>query len=69
MKKVALGLISFYKKAVSPITPPACRYQPTCSQYGYEAISRYGVLKGGWLTAKRIARCNPFAKGGVDPVP
>jgi uncharacterized protein len=69
MKKVALGLIDFYKKVISPITPPACRYQPTCSQYGHEAISRYGVLKGGWLTAKRIARCNPFAKGGVDPVP
>ncbi len=69
MKKVALGLIGFYKKAISPIMPPACRYQPTCSQYGHEAISRYGVLKGGWLTAKRIARCNPFAKGGVDPVP
>jgi putative membrane protein insertion efficiency factor len=69
MKKVALGLIGFYKKAISPIMPPACRYQPTCSQYGHEAISRYGVLKGGWLTAKRIARCNPFAKGGIDPVP
>jgi putative membrane protein insertion efficiency factor len=69
MKKVALGLIGFYKKAISPIMPPACRYQPTCSQYGHEAISRYGVVKGGWLTAKRIARCNPFAKGGIDPVP
>ncbi|MDD5092876.1 MAG: membrane protein insertion efficiency factor YidD [Dehalococcoidia bacterium] len=69
MKKIALALISFYKKAISPVLPPACRYQPTCSEYGYEAISRYGFLKGGWLTAKRIVRCNPFAKGGVDPVP
>ncbi|MFA4836917.1 MAG: membrane protein insertion efficiency factor YidD [Dehalococcoidia bacterium] len=69
MKTIALGLISFYKKVISPVTPPACRYVPTCSQYGYEAISKYGALKGGWLTAKRIARCNPFVKGGVDPVP
>ena len=69
MKVVALGLISFYKKVISPLTPPACRYQPTCSQYGYEAISRYGVCKGGWLTFRRIVRCHPFAKGGVDPVP
>ncbi len=69
MKNVALGLISFYKRAISPWLPSSCRYTPTCSQYGYEAISRYGVLKGVWLTARRIARCNPFAKGGLDPVP
>jgi len=69
MKRIALGLIVFYKKAISPLTPPACRYEPTCSQYGYEAISKYGVIKGGYLTAKRILRCHPFAKGGIDPVP
>ena len=68
MKEVALGLISFYQKAISPVTAPSCRYAPSCSQYGYEAIAKYGVLKGGWLTAKRIARCHPFAKGGVDMV-
>lgn len=69
MKKVALGLIWFYQKVISPITPPACRYQPTCSHYGYEAINKHGFWKGGWLTAWRIIRCHPFAKGGFDPVP
>ncbi|PIU57695.1 MAG: membrane protein insertion efficiency factor YidD [Chloroflexi bacterium CG07_land_8_20_14_0_80_51_10] len=69
MKEIALGLISFYRDAISPLTPPSCRYTPTCSQYGYEAISKYGLWRGSWLTAKRIARCHPFAKGGVDPVP
>ena len=69
MKNVVLGLITFYRRGVSPLIPPSCRYLPTCSQYGYESISKYGVLKGGWLTARRIARCNPFARGGVDPVP
>ncbi|MCD5412554.1 membrane protein insertion efficiency factor YidD [Dehalococcoidia bacterium] len=68
MKGIALGLINFYRKAISPLTPPSCRYMPTCSQYGHEAISKYGLLKGGWLTARRIARCHPFARGGVDPV-
>ena len=69
MKRIALGLIIFYKKCISPLTPKSCRYEPTCSQYGYEAINKYGVFKGGYLTAKRILRCHPFAKGGVDPVP
>lgn len=69
MKGIALTLIQFYQNIISPLTPPACRYQPTCSSYGYEAISRYGFLKGGWMTARRIMRCHPFARGGVDPVP
>ncbi|MBT4511358.1 MAG: membrane protein insertion efficiency factor YidD [Chloroflexi bacterium] len=69
MKTLALGLIWFYQKAISPLTPSSCRYQPTCSQYGYEAISKHGFLKGGWLTSWRIMRCHPFAKGGFDPVP
>ncbi len=69
MKKVALGLIWFYQRVISPLTPPACRYQPTCSHYGYEAINKHGFWKGGWMTACRIVRCHPFAKGGFDPVP
>jgi putative membrane protein insertion efficiency factor len=69
MKGIALGLINFYRKVISPLTPPSCRYLPTCSEYGHEAISKHGLLKGGWLTARRIARCNPFAGRGVDTVP
>lgn len=66
---IALGLIRFYQRFISPLTPPSCIYTPTCSQFGYEAIARYGLLQGGWLTAKRIARCHPWAQGGSDPVP
>ena len=68
MKKICIGLIRFYQKFISGPTCH-CRYFPTCSQYGIEAIEKYGVLKGGLLTAWRILRCNPFAKGGYDPVP
>jgi putative membrane protein insertion efficiency factor len=64
-----LAVIRFYQRSVSPGMPPACRFQPTCSHYGYEAIARHGVLRGGWLTAKRLVRCNPFHAGGYDPVP
>ena len=70
MKTVLLALIRFYRKCISPYTPPACRFTPTCSQYGLEAIEKYGALKGGWLTVKRICRCHPFYKGDwYDPVP
>ena len=70
MKKVLLTLIRFYRKCISPYTPPSCRFSPTCSQYGLEAIEKYGALKGGWLTVKRLARCHPFYKGDwYDPVP
>ncbi|MBE6734188.1 MAG: membrane protein insertion efficiency factor YidD [Ruminococcaceae bacterium] len=69
MKKFLLKLIRFYQTKISPRTPPACKYYPTCSQYGYEAIERFGVLKGSALTIWRILRCNPFSKGGYDPVP
>lgn len=69
MKKIALFGIRFYQRYISRYTPPSCRFQPTCSQYGYEAIDKYGFLKGGWLAIKRIGRCHPFNPGGYDPVP
>jgi uncharacterized protein len=69
MKPVALFLIRLYQRTLSQVTPPSCRFVPSCSQYGYEAIEKYGFFKGGWMTTKRILRCNPFSKGGYDPVP
>jgi uncharacterized protein len=70
MKSVALALIRIYQKLLSPMIPPnTCRFYPTCSHYGYEAIEKYGLFKGGWLAIKRIARCQPFNPGGYDPVP
>jgi putative membrane protein insertion efficiency factor len=64
-----LFLIKFYRVVVSPLKPPSCRFYPTCSAYAYEAITRYGPLKGGFLAVKRIARCHPLNPGGYDPVP
>lgn len=69
MKHMALALIRFYKRFISPALPPSCRFTPTCSEYSYEAIQRYGLLKGGWLGLRRIARCHPWNPGGYDPVP
>ena len=69
MKKLLIAMIRFYKSAISPYTPARCKYIPSCSQYGLEAIERFGALKGGALTLWRILRCNPFSKGGYDPVP
>ena len=70
MKHVLIALIRFYRAAISPFhRPGCCNYIPTCSQYALEAIEKYGAIKGGWLTFKRILRCNPFHKGGYDPVP
>ena len=69
MKRALLKAIRFYQAAVSPLFPPRCRFIPTCSQYALEAIEKYGACKGGWLAFKRILRCNPFHKGGYDPVP
>jgi putative membrane protein insertion efficiency factor len=69
MKRVALGLIRFYKRYISPALPSSCRFEPTCSMYTYQAIEKYGVLKGTWMGMKRIGRCHPFNPGGYDPVP
>jgi uncharacterized protein len=69
MKKLALKLIKWYQSTISQVTPSTCRYTPTCSQYTFEAIEKYGFFKGGWMGARRIARCNPFHPGGYDPVP
>ncbi|MDO4693577.1 MAG: membrane protein insertion efficiency factor YidD [Eikenella sp.] len=69
MTKVLLGLIRFYRCALSPMLPPRCRYTPTCSQYALEAVQKYGALKGGWLACKRICRCHPLGGSGHDPVP
>ena len=70
MKKVFLVLIRFYQSAVSPYFPARCRFRPTCSAYAYEAVSKYGAIKGGWLALKRLLRCHPFYKGNFyDPVP
>ena len=68
LRYAVLFLISFYKAVISPMMPPSCRFQPTCSEYAYEAISRYGIIKGGRLAIWRILRCNPFCRGGYDPV-
>ena len=69
MKTLFLLIIRFYRVWISPLKPPSCRYVPTCSQYAMTAIEKYGAVKGGWLAFKRILRCNPFHKGGYDPVP
>ena len=70
MKKVFLWLIHVYQRYISPLKPPCCRFSPTCSCYGYQAITKYGALKGGYLTARRVLRCHPFYKGDYyDPVP
>ena len=69
MRRLFLAAIRFYQKNISPARPPCCRYTPTCSQYALEAIEKYGALKGGWMAFRRILRCNPFHKGGYDPVP
>ena len=70
MKNCILRMIGFYRRNISPTTPPSCRFTPTCSAYAYEAINKYGVIKGGWLAVRRILRCHPFYKGDpYDPVP
>ncbi len=70
MKKILLSCIRFYQRAISPCFPPRCRFSPTCSTYAYQAINKYGALKGGYLALRRLLRCHPFYKGDYfDPVP
>jgi len=69
MKQIVLGLIRFYKRFISPLLPPSCIYYPTCSEYTYQAIEKYGILRGSGMGFLRILRCHPFARGGHDPVP
>ncbi|TRM12493.1 membrane protein insertion efficiency factor YidD [Lentibacillus cibarius] len=69
MRYLMIGLIKFYRKAISPLKPPTCRFFPTCSEYGLEAYKRFGFIKGSFLTIKRISKCHPFHPGGVDLVP
>jgi putative membrane protein insertion efficiency factor len=69
MKTIALFLIRLYQRTISQALPPSCRFTPSCSVYGYQAIEKYGLAKGGWMAIKRIGRCHPFNAGGYDPVP
>ena len=72
MKKLLVVLVKFYRSQISPLTPPSCRFIPTCSQYALEALEKYGALKGTWLAIKRLSRCHPFHRGEhdfYDPVP
>jgi len=69
MKHILISLIKFYQKAISPFKLPSCRFLPTCSTYGIEAIQRFGAVKGGYLAIKRLMKCHPFHPGGVDLVP
>lgn len=69
MKHILIGLIRFWQLTFSRVLPPSCRFTPSCSQYGLEAVQKYGALKGGWLAIKRVSRCHPFNPGGYDPVP
>ena len=69
MKYIFIFLIKVYQRTLSRVLPSSCRFYPSCSEYGVQAIQKYGVFKGGWLTVKRIGRCQPFHPGGYDPVP
>ncbi|MDQ0881853.1 putative membrane protein insertion efficiency factor [Peribacillus sp. V2I11] len=69
LKKILMGIIRFYQVALSPLKPPTCRFYPTCSHYGLEAINRFGPIKGSWLAIIRILKCHPFHPGGIDLVP
>jgi len=69
MRAILLAVLGAYRRLVSPLLPPACRFYPSCSAYAAEAVRRHGALKGSYLTVKRLARCHPLCEGGVDPVP
>ncbi|MCL5256178.1 MAG: membrane protein insertion efficiency factor YidD [Chloroflexi bacterium] len=68
MKSIALTAIRIYQKLISPVLPPSCRFYPTCSQYAFDAVEKYGVGKGSWMALRRLLRCHPFNPGGYDPV-
>jgi len=68
-RAVVIGILRLYKRFLSPLLPPACRFQPTCSEYAIEAVRVHGVGRGSWLALRRLARCQPFSRGGFDPVP
>ncbi|MBE6062007.1 MAG: membrane protein insertion efficiency factor YidD [Clostridium butyricum] len=68
MKKLLISLIKFYRNFISPGKAPCCKFRPTCSQYALDAVNKYGAVKGGIMAGYRILRCNPFSKGGYDPV-
>jgi putative membrane protein insertion efficiency factor len=67
--RFVLAFIRFYQRALSPLFPPSCRFFPTCSHYTYQALERFGIWRGGWMSAQRICRCHPWHPGGFDPVP
>ena len=69
MKRFLLAAIRFYRRNISPLRKPCCRFIPTCSEYALEAVEKYGPWKGSWLALRRLLRCHPFCKGGYDPVP
>jgi putative membrane protein insertion efficiency factor len=69
MRFIAIALITAYQKLLSPMLPRSCRFYPSCSEYAKQAIQKYGIVRGGWLALKRIARCHPGNPGGLDPVP
>ena len=69
MKRFLLAAIRFYRRRISPLRKPCCRFIPTCSEYALEAVEKYGPWKGSWLALRRLLRCHPFCKGGYDPVP
>ena len=67
-RRLALVVLRIHQRVVSPLMPPACRYHPTCSEYSRQAIERHGLMRGGWLTMKRLVRCHPLVEGGLDPL-
>jgi len=69
LRTMLIAMLRGYKRFISPLLPPACRYQPTCSEYAMDAIELHGVLRGGWMALRRLLRCHPFSRGGFDPVP
>lgn len=69
LQRALIGAVRFYRRGISPLKPPVCRFEPTCSAYALEALERHGAFRGTYLTVWRILRCQPFSKGGYDPVP